>query len=217
MLTDKQQRFCDGKKCSQCGATKPIELFGIVKRNYKGKVYINHRGECKSCESIKSTMREREKRMIDPTKAKARASMKYSKQTASGWRIKNAQKYRDENRESLNSYFRNYKRINPLYRVTTNLRSRLYHFLNGTMKSAPFVKLLGCDVDFLRSHLESKFQSGMSWDNYGLWHVDHIKPLSSFNLLLTEQQHEACHYLNLQPLWAKDNISKGGVRCGVIH
>lgn len=69
-----------------------------------------------------------------------------------------------------------------------------------------------CNVyktDELRAHLEAQFQAGMSWDNYGEWHIDHIKPLASFDLEDTDQLKLACHYTNLQPLWAKDNLSKG--------
>ena len=63
----------------------------------------------------------------------------------------------------------------------------------------------------LENNLESKFQSGMTWDNWALdgWHIDHIKPLASFDLTDRNQLLEACNYTNLQPLWAKDNLSKG--------
>ena len=49
----------------------------------------------------------------------------------------------------------------------------------------------------------------MSWGNYGKWHVDHIRPCASFNLVNEEEQKKCFHYTNLQPLWAKDNLSKG--------
>jgi hypothetical protein len=60
-------------------------------------------------------------------------------------------------------------------------------------------------------HLESKFQYGMNWDNWSFegWHIDHIVPLASFDLTDRKQLLLACHYTNLQPLWAIDNFSKG--------
>ena len=64
----------------------------------------------------------------------------------------------------------------------------------------------------LISHIESQFKPGMTWDNWSRtgWHLDHIKPLVTFDLTDPEQFRVACHYLNLQPLWAKENLSKGG-------
>lgn len=69
--------------------------------------------------------------------------------------------------------------------------------------------LLGCTVEELRAHLEKQFTSGMTWDNYGEWHVDHIKPVTKFNLVDPAEQLLCFHFSNLQPLWAKDNIRKG--------
>ena len=73
------------------------------------------------------------------------------------------------------------------------------------------VRDLGCSVEELKRHLEKQFQPKMNWENYGLygWHIDHIKPLVNFDLTNREQFLEACHYTNLQPLWAEDNLSKG--------
>lgn len=59
------------------------------------------------------------------------------------------------------------------------------------------------------SHLESLFKPGMSWENHGEWHIDHILPLASFDLTDEQQAAKACHYTNLQPLWASENMSKG--------
>jgi len=65
-------------------------------------------------------------------------------------------------------------------------------------------------MPYLIAHLESKFQEGMSWENYGKngWHLDHIIPLSAFDLTDPEQLKIACHYTNIQPLWARDNLVK---------
>ncbi len=96
------------------------------------------------------------------------------------------------------------------YYFSTILRRRLLQALKKNQKSGSAVSDLGCSIDELKVHLESKFQEGMSWDNYGKfgWHIDHIIPLSSFDLTDREQFLKACHYTNLQPLWAIDNLRK---------
>ena len=96
------------------------------------------------------------------------------------------------------------------YKLSESLRRRLRCALNGNYKSGSAVRDLGCTIDELKSYLESKFQSGMTWDNWTIdgWHIDHIKPLASFDLTDRKQMLEACHYTNLQPLWATDNLSK---------
>jgi hypothetical protein len=71
------------------------------------------------------------------------------------------------------------------------------------------MELTGCSKEHLISHIESMFVNGMSWDNYGEWHIDHIKPCASFDLTNIEQQKLCFNWTNLQPLWASDNIRKG--------
>jgi len=83
----------------------------------------------------------------------------------------------------------------------------------GIAKSGNTVELLGCTIPELKSYLESKWLTGMSWDNYGRgydkWHIDHVLPCKFFNLADPKQQKACFNYRNLQPLWAKDNLSKG--------
>jgi len=98
------------------------------------------------------------------------------------------------------------------FRLARLLRDRLRKSLKGNQKAGSAVRDLGCTVYELKQHLESKFQEGMTWENHGLygWHIDHIMPLASFDLTDREQFLKACHYTNLQPLWAKDNLQKSG-------
>lgn len=90
------------------------------------------------------------------------------------------------------------------------LRGLLRNRVGSALKSGSAVKDLGCSIEELKSYLESKFQPGMTWENHGKWHIDHIKPLCKFDLTNREQFIQACHFSNLQPLWAVDNIRKGG-------
>lgn len=114
--------------------------------------------------------------------------------------------------EKLRIYKRNYMRqkrqTSIQYKLIHNLRRRLNHALKSQDKIGSYSKHLGCTVIELKLHLESKFQPGMTWENYGKWHIDHIIPLSSFDLCDSIQFSKACHYQNLQPLWAIDNRKK---------
>ena len=89
----------------------------------------------------------------------------------------------------------------------------------GIAKVNQTFKILGFDKHTLREHLESQFTEGMSWDNMGEWHIDHIRPIASFNYDSTEHpDFKKCWALNnLQPLWAADNIRKGDKWNGVVN
>jgi len=120
---------------------------------------------------------------------------------------------RAEYRQSMASYHREYwikRRQNDVdFKLRNTLRNRLNGAIKGNRKSGSAVKDLGCSVGELKKYLESKFTKGMSWENHGEWHIDHIQPLVSFDLTDRKQFKEACHYTNLQPLWAEDNLRKG--------
>lgn len=104
-----------------------------------------------------------------------------------------------------------FKNKDETLKLKRNLRSRLNKAIKHNNKSGSAVNDLGCSIDFLKQYLESKFLPSMSWENYGRsgWHIDHIRSLNSFNLNNRQELLKACHYSNLQPLWAKDNLSKG--------
>ena len=97
----------------------------------------------------------------------------------------------------------------PGFNLLVRLRSRTRKALLGTSKSVSTRELLGCDTNELRLWLECRFTGSMSWENMSDWEVDHIRPLSSFDLTDEAQLREAAHYTNLQPLWRGDNRKKG--------
>jgi ribosomal protein S27E len=117
--------------------------------------------------------------------------------------------HKEEIRKSSSNYEKNRKKIDVNYRIRCYLASRIWKVLKGIDKSKSTIKLLGCSIEELKNHLASKFTKGMSWDNYGKWHIDHIKPCASFDLNKESEQRKCFHYTNLQPLWAEDNLSKG--------
>ena len=124
-------------------------------------------------------------------------------------------KYRRENPEKCKRDARDYHakraRIDPDYKLLGNLRCRLYSAVcaQGTKKSSETMALIGCTPSELKSHLEDQFTEGMAWENYGEWHVDHIRPCASFDLSIDKEQEICFNYTNLQPLWAVDNLKKG--------
>lgn len=121
-------------------------------------------------------------------------------------------------RESNPDYNRFWRQVNPNYdrirldniqiKLTKRLRTRLWKALKG-YRVGSAVKDLGCSIEYLKFWLEYQFQPGMTWDNYGEWEIDHIKPLSKFNLEDRNQLLIACNWINLQPLWQQDNRQKG--------
>jgi hypothetical protein len=124
-------------------------------------------------------------------------------------------KYRKQNPENVRNFNRRYyverRHTDPSFKVVTNLRNRINGLLRKAHagKSSGTITLIGCTPNELKSHLESQFLPGMSWDNHGVWHIDHIRPCASFDLTDSTQQRACFHFTNLQPLWAADNIRKG--------
>ena len=122
--------------------------------------------------------------------------------------------YRERNRLRIRTRMRKWARkrykTDPIFRLLVAQRNRTRMALRGSPKAETTVKLFGCSEVAFRKHLENKFQRGMSWDTYGsVWHVDHIRPCSSFDLSDPAQQKRCFHYSNLQPLFVEDNLRKG--------
>ncbi len=119
--------------------------------------------------------------------------------------------YNQTHRKEQVEYELNRRRTNIQYKLKVSLRKRISKVLKGELKSKPALELLGCSIEHLKNYFESRFLSGMTWENYGLygWHIDHIMPCASFDLTVPGQQKQCFHYTNLQPLWAKENLSKG--------
>ena len=125
--------------------------------------------------------------------------------------LKKTDQWKKDNRERFRRHKRAYVRRHPEVRIANNSRGRIHRMLGSQGRGrGRSRRLIGCSPDTLRLILECRFEPGMTWDNYGSeWHVDHIIPLAAYNLTDPEQQRQAFHYTNLQPLWAHENMAKG--------
>jgi hypothetical protein len=98
------------------------------------------------------------------------------------------------------------------YKLSVNLRVRFYQSIKKIKdkKNLNALTLAGCTLHKIREHIEKQWLPGMSWSNYTKdgWHIDHIKPVDTFDLTDIEQQKLCFHYSNLRPLWATDNLSR---------
>lgn len=199
MLLDTEKKI---KQCRVCGEIKSFDEF-----NKDSKLKLGISAYCKAC--------LKKKREEDIEKSRA-----ISRKSEAKHRVKrNAKnrKYGRENRARLNEYMKNRMKSDINYRLTRLLRTRLANAVRGEYKAGSAISDLGCSIEELKTHLESKFYDHpitgevMSWESYGFygWHIDHIKPLASFDLTDREHAKQACHYTNLQPLWAEDNHRKG--------
>jgi hypothetical protein len=115
--------------------------------------------------------------------------------------------YRKEHKLKVKEYRKKYRQT-LIVKIKEYLRCRIWHALKGKCKSAQTMKLIGCSIDFFKQHLEKQFKKGMSWQNYGQWHVDHIKQCWKFDLSKKSEQFKCFNYKNLRPLWAKENQSR---------
>jgi len=144
------------------------------------------------------------------------ANLERHRRNVKEWRKNNPDRVKEHerNRPSRAAWYRKKRREDINFRIAGSLRSRLRaatraQLAGGSPKKGSAIENLGCTMSELIVYLENQFQQGMSWENYGKWHIDHVRPLSGFDLSDPEQVKNACHYSNLQPLWAADNMSKG--------
>ncbi|MFT4147058.1 MAG: hypothetical protein QM644_21680 [Mobilitalea sp.] len=115
-----------------------------------------------------------------------------------------------ENRAKHSARSERVRKTSLQRQVAMRLRVRVNNALKGksTGKVAKTMELIGCTVPELMAHLKTQFTEGMTWDNQGDWHIDHIRPCASFDLTNPAQQRQCFHWTNLQPLWASDNLAK---------
>ena len=213
----------ESKVCSKCKQEKKVCEFGNSKSSKDGLLYC-----CKKCNNKRSV----EYRKNNPEKVLEITRNWTAKNPE--WVYNRHKKWRDENRELANEikrdwlnknpekrkqYRENYKprkreqrkerrNTDPIFNLTNRMRGRLRKYLiilNISKKNKTF-EIVGCSPQFLKEHLEKQFVDGMTWENRSEWHIDHKIPLSSAKT--EEELYKLCHYTNLQPLWAEENMKK---------
>jgi len=163
---------------------------------------------------------ERQRRWREANPEKVREAQRRYRE-ANPEKVREAQqRYREANREKLREYRRRYYEANrekvretnrryhakPTPNLVRALRTRFYRAINGRAKPCSVVALAGTDREGLRAWIEAQFKPGMTWGNRSEWHIDHIRPVASFD---DPADPECWHYTNLRPLWAHENWSKG--------
>ncbi len=171
--------------CTKCAEILPLtECYVKPKKGIKSHCKNCHRFERK-CHHYK-----------DPNYARSKTKL---------WDSTNRKKKSDY----YNVYSQSRSKTDILFKLIGMIRSRTKFALNQKkwIKPNSITKAIGCSILDLKIHLESKFSQGMTWENQGKWHIDHIYPLSKAQT--PEEMLKLAHYTNLQPLWAIDNIRKG--------
>lgn len=195
------------KKCKKCNEVKLLIEFGKHARRKDGidtyckkcKIVMSRKYQAENKEKVKHIKKISDSKWYDSNKDKKLATNKK-------WKEDNI----DHNRKWYREYKSNRQKNDVNFKLISNIRTRLWYAIKDNYKSGSAVRDLDCTIPEFKSHIESLFQEGMAWENWSLhgWHIDHIVPLSTFDLSNREELLKACHYTNLQPLWAKDNLSK---------
>ena len=166
-------------------------------------------------ESRKISRTIRNRQTYNNNKDSIRAKQKEYYQSNRDTCIARSKHYSKTHRIKLNEFTKNYRRDrykkDTGFKIKANLRTRQYQALKGITKTKPGLELIGCEFEYFMGYLESLFKTGMTWENYGLWHVDHIKPCSAFDLTDPNQQKDCFHYTNQQPLWCNENLTKSNI------
>jgi len=205
------------KTCIKCKEEKDLNQFRIYKKCRDG-----YRTDCLICEKnsrieYRLNNKEKIKEYNKEYKLKNKERFKeYNKEYHKKYNIQYSKQYRLNNKERVKKYNKEYQKqylkerriIEPLFKLRCNIGSNIRMAIKrqGYTKKTKTFQLLGCTYEEFKEHLEKKFTKGMSWENQGEWHLDHIYPVS-----LAKDEEELIrlnHYTNFQPLWALDNIKK---------
>lgn len=222
--------------CARCNEEKEIRAKGYCCVCYRQQYYKKNNARVK--EVIKAYYQQNKEEIKKRNRVLYYINKDRYVQVSRYWRSKNKEYLKEKgrikylkNRDSILAKNRLTRRLYParyklyhkkaqqrmLERYKTDPNYKLRRLLSGYIRrsilkgSNKTIALLGADIDTVRKYIESKFKHGMCWDNHGPfgWHLDHIKPLASFDLTKEDEQRRCFHYKNLQPMWWRLNLLKG--------
>lgn len=181
------------KLCRGCDKQLEISCFFKDKTKKSG-----HSSRCKVCSSSnKESLKNARKKYLESEKG-AKKRMEYRERT------------KDSRREKTRLWIKNKRKTDPAFRIKMCLRSRVSKSVQRGSKSSPTLELLGCTIPELKEHISKQLPEGIFWEDHGKkFEIDHIVPVSAFDLLDPVQQRVCFHYTNLQPLPQKENLKKG--------
>ena len=196
---------------------KQIKEYKLRNKEKIKEYYLKNR------EHIKQYYLKNEEHIKERRKERDLENRKKLNRQRKEWSLKNSERIKEyylknkerikenhsKNRKQINAYVSKRYHTDLNFKLRSLISRRVRRALKSINKSARTMELIGCTINELWIHLESKFKPGMRRDNHGLWHIDHIKACSKFNLTDPAQQRECFHWSNLQPLWARENLSKG--------
>jgi len=213
------------KVCTKCKVLKPLSEFRIRKNR-------NNTYEASCIECNLEYVRQWRKNNIEKVYAAVKRYEERNKEKQNAYRLAHYHANKEWISEQKKANYRGVEsKKKPKHEIKRNPRTKPHagsatneHYnikkrLIGRIYNAVSVKrmfrvsntldLAGCDIDFLKKYIESKFTEGMSWDRISEIHIDHIIPCAQFDLTKEEDQRKCFHYTNLQPLWKIDNLRKG--------
>jgi len=213
------------KKCTKCLIDKPVTSFSKTKKTKEGLF-----SDCKECNNLTYRLRynndesfrekEREKSRLKQNKKRENIEVRLKDISRLRERyndLKDKPEYIEYRKKRTKEYYNRIKNTEEFKkknkdrgrdpRQIIKTRIRLCFRRMGFSSRGKTVDILGSDWETVKKHIQSQFQEGMTWDNKGIWHIDHILPMSTAETV--EDAIRLNHYTNLQPLWGKDNLSKG--------
>jgi len=226
---DKKFKVKNIRLCKKCNLSKNISEFWVNKNGSGG-----HNTVCKDCikqyESYeigkkKFVEKRREKNIIIKNELKKEKLDFYlmnkeiiDQQDIAESIIKKEKRkeyykkyYKNVDKEKINNRIKNKRKKDPLFKLSGNIRNLIMISIRkmGYSKNSKTKKILGCSYEEFKIHLESQFKEGMSWENYGKWHLDHKIPISWAKN--EDEIYELNKFTNFQPLWAEENIKKSNI------